>query len=146
MSRPPPGRRAEYRTFHPVATRWMDNDVFGHVNNVTYYSYFDTAVCHQLVSAGILTWRGSPFIMVMAETGCRFHSEVAFPDLLQVGLRIGHLGERSVRYELAVFREGQDVASAEGFMVHVCVDAQARRPAPFPDEWRAALRRMDGET
>ena len=120
----------------------MDNDVFGHVNNVHYYSYFDTAVCHFLVRVGILTWKGSPHIMVMAESGCRYHSEVAFPDALTAGVRIARLGTSSVRWEIAVFRDGRDEASAEGFMVHVCADAATHRPAPMPEEWRTALAKL----
>ena len=144
MSRTPPGVRADYAVFLPLATRWMDNDVFGHVNNVVYYSFFDTAVCHFLVSAGILTWRGSDHIMVMAESGCRYHSEVAFPDRLTAGLRLARLGSSSVRYEIGVFREDSETASAEGFMVHVCVAAATHRPAPLPDAWRAALQKIGG--
>lgn len=142
--RPAPGRRADYVSFQPITTRWMDNDVFGHLNNVVYYSLFDTAVCRLLVDAGILTWRGGDHIMVVAENGCRYHSEVAFPDRISAGLRLGRLGERSVRYEIGVFREDSDMASAEGFMVHVCVDAATRRPAPLPQAWRAALQTIGG--
>ena len=145
MTRPAPGLRADYRHFLPVTTRWMDNDVFGHVNNVHYYSYFDTAVCEFLVGRGILTWRGSSHFMVMAESGCRYHSELAFPDRVTAGLRVARLGQSSVRYELGAFREDADAASAEGFLVHVCVDAATRRPAPLPDAWRAALQTITGD-
>lgn len=143
MTRPPPGLRAAYRRFHPVPTRWMDNDVFGHVNNAHYYSYFDTAITAFEISAGVLHQAGAGHIpgniMVVAESGCRYHSELSFPDLVTIGLRVARLGGASVRYELAAFRGDADAASAEGFMVHVCVDAQTRRPAPLPDAWRAAL-------
>ena len=144
MSRTPPGRRADYPNILPLTTRWADNDVFGHLNNVVYYSLFDTAVCTFLVRAGVLTWRGGDHIMVMAESGCRHHSEVAFPERIEAGLRIARLGTSSVRYELAVFREGDDTAAAEGFMVHVCVDAASRRPAPLPQDWRIELQRLGG--
>ena len=137
--RPGPGSRADYVHFTPVTLRWMDNDVFGHLNNVHYYSLFDTAVCQFLVANGILTWRGSADIMVIAESGCRYHSEVAFPDPVTIGLRVGRIGDRSVRYELALFRGDSETASAEGFMVHVCVDAVARRPVPIPQQWRAVF-------
>ncbi len=120
----------------------MDNDVFGHVNNVQYYSFFDTAVCHYLVQNGILTWRGSDHIMVVAESGCRYYAEVAFPDALVAGLRVAKLGTSSVRYEIGIFRAEAERASAEGHFVHVCVDATSRRPAPLPDGWRTALQRI----
>lgn len=122
----------------------MDNDVFGHLNNVVYYSFFDTAVCHFLVGAGILQWQGGAHFMVVAESGCRYISEAAFPGTVDVGVRLGRLGGSSVRYEIGVFREGADVASAEGFMVHVCVDSATRRPAAMPEAWRDALGRIGG--
>lgn len=137
--RPAPGLRADYVRFLPLTLRWMDNDVFGHVNNAHYYSLFDTAVCEYLVGKGILTWRGGDHYMVVAESGCRYHSEVAFPDQITAGLRVMRLGARSVRYDVGVFRDDDQVASAEGFMVHVCVSAHTRRPSPMPDTWRAAL-------
>ena len=144
MPRTPPGQRADYPNILPLNTRWADNDVFGHLNNVVYYSLFDTAVCTILVNAGLLHWRGNEHVMVMAESGCRYHSEAAFPDRIEAGLRIARLGTSSVRYELAVFREGSARPAAEGFMVHVCVDAATRRPAPMPDAWRKILQQLGG--
>jgi acyl-CoA thioester hydrolase len=140
--RPAPGLRAEYRRFLPMSLRWMDNDVFGHVNNAHYYSLFDTAVCEFLVGRGVLTWRASDHFMVVAESGCRYHSEVAFPDQITAGLRVVRLGTSSVRYDIGVFRNEDDSASAEGFMVHVCVAAASRRPAPMPEHWRAVLEQL----
>ena len=138
MDRPAPGLRASYRHFIPVTTRWMDNDVFGHVNNVIYYSLFDTAVTSLLVGAQLLDWRQGVQMMVVAESGCRYHRSVAFPDPLDVGLRVARLGTSSVRYELGVF--GADgPAAAEGFFIHICVDSATRRPVPLPDLWRTAL-------
>lgn len=139
QTRPLPGARGAYRRFLPISLRWMDNDVFGHVNNAHYYSFFDTAVCEFLVGQGVLTWRGSDHFMVVAESGCRYHAEVAFPDRVTAGLRVARLGGSSVRYEIGVFREDAEQASAEGFFVHVCVNAATRRPAPLPDQWRQAL-------
>ena len=139
QGRPAPGRRAEYAHFLPITTRWMDNDVFGHVNNVVYYSFFDTAVCETLVAHGVLNRTGGEHFLVMAESGCRYHRELAFPDRVTAGLRVADLGRRSVRYEIAVFRGDDDLASAEGFMVHVCVSAADRRPAPLPEAWRRVL-------
>jgi len=139
MSKPPPGVRADYRRFLPITTRWMDNDVFGHVNNVAYYSFFDTAITHFLVLNDILTWRGGDHLLMVAESGCRYHSEIAFPDRVTAGVRVGRLGNSSIRHEMGIFREDVDAASAEGYFVHVCVDAATRRPAPMPDRWRQVL-------
>lgn len=138
MSRPDPGRRAEYRRFHPITTRWEDNDVFGHVNNVVYYSFFDTAVTFFLLERGLLVREGA-VITVVAETRCRFLREIAFPDRVTVGLRVARLGGSSVRYELAVFRGDDDAASAEGHFVHVFVARDTMRPVPIPPAARAAL-------
>ncbi len=140
--RPGPGTRTDYRSFRTVTTRWMDNDVFGHVNNVTYYSYFDTAVTGWLLDHGLIGLHEGTMWMV-AETGCRFLSEVAFPDTLSVGMRLGRLGTSSVRYELAVFREGRDAAAAQGHLVHVHVDRATRRPVPVPEGVRAHLATLE---
>lgn len=139
MSRPLPGARADYRSFVPVTTRWGDNDVFGHVNNAVYYGYIDTAVTTLMLRAGVLSLKESPHIVMVAEGGCRFHSEMGFPDQVQAGVRIARLGGSSIRHEVGMFRGDEDVACAEGFIVHVCVDSATRRPAPLPDEWRRAL-------
>ena len=144
MSRSPPGVRADYVSFLPLTTRWMDNDALGHLNNVVYYSLMDTAVCHGFVARGILTWKGGAHILMMVESGCRYHSEVAFPDPVTVGLRIAKLGTSSVRHEVGVFAGAAETASAEGFMVHVCVDAATRRPAAWPDAWRRSLENKGG--
>ena len=142
MPRPAPGRRADYRFFSAIPTRWFDNDVYGHVNNTVYYSYFDTAIAHLLIHQGGLDpWR-SEVIGVAVETGCRFHSSLAFPDLVHAGLRVGHLGTSSVRYEIGLFRNEQDEASAEGHFVHVFVERASQRPAAIPDRIRAALERV----
>ena len=140
---PPPageGRlRAEYRVFRPVATRWMDNDVYGHVNNVVYYSYFDTAVNGWLMEATGQDIRALPALGVVAETGCRFLSQLSFPDALEVGLRVERLGNRSVVYGLGIFRAGEPTAAAIGRFVHVYVDATTRRPVAVPEAIRAAV-------
>ena len=140
-----PARRASYPRHLAITTRWMDNDVFGHVNNVTYYSFFDTAVCSALVAAGVLTWDSPEHIMVVAESGCRYRSELAFPDRVTAGLRVARLGTSSVRYEIGIFRGDEEDASAEGFFVHVCGVAATRRPAPLPPAWRAALEPLVAE-
>lgn len=139
MDRPPPGTRADYRRFLPISTRWMDNDALGHVNNVAYYSFFDTTVTEFLVRHGILTWTGGDHLLMVAESSCRYHSEIAFPDRVTAGLRVARIGSSSMRHEIGVFREDADVASAEGYFVHVCVDTRTRRPVPMPESWRAIL-------
>lgn len=139
MARSQPLSRAQFAHFHPLATRWMDNDVYGHVNNVVYYSYFDTAVNHYLIQSGVLQIGSSPVIGLVVETGCSYFVSVAFPDDIEVGLRVASLGNSSVRYELGIFRQGEDTTCALGHFVHVYVDAQTRRPVPLPDALRAAL-------
>jgi acyl-CoA thioester hydrolase len=139
MPRPAACRRADYRFFSTIPTRWHDNDIYGHVNNVLYYSFFDTAIAHLLMQEGGLDpWRGS-VVGVAVETGCRFHRSFAFPDLIHAGLRVGHLGSSSVRYEIGLFRNEDDEASAEGHFVHVFVDRPTQRPVPIPDPIRTAL-------
>lgn len=139
MSRRPPPGRAEYPHFLALATRWMDNDAYGHVNNVVYYSFFDTAVNRFLVERGVLRIEDSPVIGLVVETGCRYFRPLSFPETVEVGVRVAHLGSSSVRYELAVFRQGDDTASAEGHFVHVYVDRGTRAPTPLPADLRAAL-------
>ena len=139
MSRTPPQRRDAFRRFHHITTRWKDNDVFGHVNNVVYYSFFDTAVTSFLLERGIVNTTGSKLITVVAETMCRYRRELAFPDLVTVGFRIAHLGRSSVRYDLAIFRNEEDEAAAEGHFVHVFVDRGTLRPEAIPEAARAAL-------
>ena len=142
MSRQPPGRRADYRHFHTITTRWIDNDVFRHVNNVNYFSFFDTAVTYyEMARAGIDLLDG-PLHCVVAEVACRYHSSVAFPDRIEVGLRIAQIGRSSIRYEIAVFRNDEDIAAAEGHFVHVLVDRNEQRPQPIPDIMREKLQQI----
>ena len=140
--RPRRTRRGEYVLFRPIPTRWMDNDVYGHVNNVVYYSYFDTAVNAYTVEAGVLDIERSPVIALVVETACRFHAATSFPVVLSAGLRVGRLGGSSVRYEIGLFAPGSDDAVADGHFVHVYVDRDTRRPVPMPAEVRAALSRL----
>jgi acyl-CoA thioester hydrolase len=135
-----PGR-PDFKVFRPISTRWMDNDVYGHVNNVVYYSYFDTAVNGWLLDATGTDIRALPAIGVVAETSCRFLKSVSFPDALQLGLRAERLGRSSVVYRLGVFKEGDDDAAAIGRFVHVYVDAVSRKSVPVPDVVRAAVER-----
>jgi acyl-CoA thioester hydrolase len=139
MSRHPPGRRPEYRYFHPITTRWMDNDALQHVNNVVYFSYFDTAVTYFEMSRGVVDLVNGAVRCVAAEVTCRYHRSVAFPDRVTVGLRVATLGRTSMRYDLAVFRNDEDDASAEGHFVRVYVENATQRPVPIPDASRAIL-------
>ena len=139
MIRPAPATRADFSGFEPIETRWADNDVYGHINNVTYYAYFDTAVNRRLAAAGLLDIEAGEVIGLVVETGCRYHAPAAFPDRLDAGVRTARIGTSSVRYEIAIFREGEDTALAEGHFTHVYVDRATRRPTPLPDLWRAEL-------
>jgi acyl-CoA thioester hydrolase len=141
-SRPPVVQRADFKVLRPMQTRWMDNDHYGHVNNVAYYSYFDSAVNGYLMEATSSDTRELSAIGIVAETSCRFVKEISFPDLLHIGLRLEKLGNSSVIYELAVFRGADTEASAIGRFVHVYVDAKTRRPVPIPPVIRSALGRL----
>ncbi len=131
--------RGAFPWFTEIPTRWMDNDVYGHVNNVVYYSYFDTAVNGHLIAAGGLDIQESPVFGIVAETRCRFMSALRFPDIVEAGLRVTRLGRRSVTYEIGLFRKGEREPVALGEFVHVYVDRRTRRPSPIPDDIRAAL-------
>ena len=136
---------AEYPALWPIATRWDDNDHYGHVNNVTYYSYFDTAVNAWLMNTTGVDIRTLPAIGVVAETSCTYRRELSFPDALQVGLSVEKLGARSIVYSLALFREGADdelQLAATGRFVHVYVDAVTRKPVAIPTEIEAAARTL----
>jgi acyl-CoA thioester hydrolase len=125
--------------FRPIQTRWLDNDIYGHMNNAVHYALFDTAVNGWLLERGLLSLApGAPRNLVV-ETGCRYLAEIAFPDLVTAGLRLGHLGRSSVRYEIGLFRNDEEAAAAEGFFVHVRVDAASHRPVPLDPAARAAL-------
>lgn len=131
--------REAYAHFMPLATRWMDNDVYGHVNNVQYYSYFDTAVNHYLIKSGWLDIHGGDVVGLVVETRCSYAASVAFPDELDVGLRVEKIGNSSVRYGIAIFRRGEDLAAAEGHFIHVYVDRQTNAPVRVPDALREVL-------
>lgn len=138
--RTPPEARSAYAHFTAIDTRWADNDAYRHVNNVVYYSFFDTAVNRLLIEAGVLDLESSPVVGWVVETQCRYLAPIRFPDRVWVGLRVGRLGHSSVRYEVAVFRNEAQTASAEGHFVHVYVDRASNRPVPVPDAVCAVLR------
>jgi acyl-CoA thioester hydrolase len=139
MTRHPPATRARFRWFSAITTRWMDNDAYGHVNNVVYYSWIDTAVNRWLLDHRLLDIAGSPVVGIVAETGCRYLSQITFPDAVTVGLVVAKLGRSSVRYDIGIFRADDETASAEAHFVHVYVDRATMRPVPIPDPIRAAL-------
>lgn len=127
----------------PIQTRWMDNDVYGHVNNVVYYSYFDTVVNDYLIGAGVLDIHGGAVIGLVVETQCQYFAPIEFPEKIIAGLRVGKLGTSSVRYEIGLFQAANpDSPVAEGHFVHVYVDRENRRPTPLPDAFRAALTKL----
>jgi len=132
-------RREHYRRFLSIPTRWMDNDVYGHVNNVVYYSYFDTVVNEHLIADGGLDILRSEDVGLVVETLCRFHKPLTFPEVVDAGLRVAHLGNSSVRYEIALFRAGEDEAAATGHFVHVWVNRASQRPVRVPARIRTAL-------
>ena len=138
-------RRADFPHLHRITTRWDDNDAYGHVNNVRYYAFFDTAINEWLVREGGLDIQGGDVIGLCAESHCTFAAPLAFPDAVEVGLRVGDLGRTSVRYELGVFAAGVEEPAADGWFVHVFVDRATRRPAEPPARLRAALERLAGD-
>jgi len=125
-----------------IPTRWKDNDIYGHVNNVEYYSYFDTVINEYLISAGGLDIAAGDVIGVCAESHCTYHGALTFPETVDAGLRVGHLGRSSVRYEIELRREGADEPAATGWFVHVFVDRDERRPREIPGEIRESLERL----
>jgi acyl-CoA thioester hydrolase len=139
MEREPPKPRDAFKHFSTIETRWMDNDVYGHVNNVVYYSYFDTVINRYLIAAGSLDIHAGAAIGVCAESACRFFEPVAFPETIDAGLRVARLGPSSVTYEIGLFRSGSERAAAQGHFVHVFVDRASRRPAPIPGNLRVSL-------
>jgi len=134
--------RSYYRRFLAIPTRWMDNDTYGHVNNVVYYAYFDTVVNEHLIREGGLDIRNGPAIGVVAETACRFIRPLSFPEIIDAGLRVAKLGNSSVAYDIGLFCQGQDEAAATGRFVHVWVDRLTPRPMPLPPTIRAALAQL----
>ena len=135
-------RRDDYPHRLAIPTRWKDNDVYGHVNNVVYYSYFDTVVNGYLISSGALDIEKSRVIGLVVETQCRYLKPITFPDTVHAGLRVARLGNSSVRYEVGIFRNDEETAAAQGHFVHVYVDRESRRPTALPPEMREALERI----
>jgi acyl-CoA thioester hydrolase len=142
VSRPNPRQRDAYRWIMTIATRWADNDAYGHVNNTVYYEWFDTAVNRWLVEAGLLDIRAGDPIGLVVETGCSYFSSLSFPSDVEVGIAVDRLGRSSVTYRIGIFAVGSAEPSAQGHFTHVYVDRESRRPVPLPQELRAALERL----
>jgi acyl-CoA thioester hydrolase len=137
--RPTPSTRSQYRIFRTITTRWMDNDVYGHLNNVVHYSLFDTAVSGWLLEEDLIHPHRGEQIGLVVETGCRYFAELSFPDVITAGIRVSKLGTSSVRYEVGLFGNDNEAAAAEGFFVHVYVDRASRRPQPLHERLRSTL-------
>ena len=138
-AKPQPEGRDAYKAFRPITTRWMDNDVYGHVNNVVYYSWFDTAVNATLIEQGVLDIHGGNTIGLVIETQCNYFAPLAFPQTIEAGIRVAKLGTSSVRYEVGLFAQGEPLTAAKGHFVHVYVDRDTRRPVPLPAPLKAFL-------
>jgi len=134
--------RSDYRYFGRITTRWFDNDVYRHLNNTVYYSFFDTVIGAYLMSEGGLDPDRSEVIGLAVETHCEFHRAISFPEVVEAGLRVGKLGNSSVRYEIGIFVEGQASCAAHGYFVHVFVQRADNRPVPVPGRIRSALERL----
>ena len=142
-TRPGAEPRGAYRVFHEITTRWSDNDVYGHVNNVVYYSWFDTAVNAYLIAQGVLDIERGETIGLVIETRCNYFAPLAFPQRVEAGIRVAHMGASSVRYEVGLFAHGEPLTAAKGHFVHVYVDRATRRPVPLSLPLRAVLEKLE---
>ena len=139
MARPSPLGRDEFALFRSLQTRWADNDMYGHMNNVVHYALFDTAINGWLIEQEFLDPMTSDIVGLVVETGCSYFAEMGFPDRVTAGIRIGHIGNSSVRYEIALFRNDEETAAAQGHFVHGYVEKESRKPAVLPKLMRLAL-------
>lgn len=131
--------RSDFPVFYPITTRWMDNDIYGHVNNVTYFSYFDSAINRYLIEEGGLDIQNAPVVGFMVNSNCQYHAPIAYPDAIEAGLRVVKVGTKSATYEVAIFKEGEQQAAANGQMVHVFVERASNTSQPIPAPIRRAL-------
>ncbi|WP_372980511.1 acyl-CoA thioesterase [Marinobacter sediminum] len=134
--------RSNFPVFYPINTRWMDNDIYGHVNNVTYYSYFDSTINRYLIEEGGLDIHNGSVVGFVVSSNCQFRKPVAYPEILEAGLRVVKTGNSSVTYEVGIFRQGDDEVSAVGQVVHVFVDRENNASTPIPGDLRSALKRI----
>lgn len=142
MSKPAPPTREDYKVFYPISTRWSDNDIYGHVNNVTYYSYFDTAANRYLIEEGGMDISDGTIVGYVVNSGCEYHAPITYPESVEAGVRVDRLGNSSVQYGIAIFREGEETAAAHGHFVHVFVEREKNRSASIPENLRIALERI----
>ncbi len=142
MTRSPPPPRSSFKVFRSLQTRWADNDIYGHMNNVVHYQLFDTAINQWLMEQGLLDPLNGAIVGLVVETGCRYHAEAMFPDRITAGISVERLGGSSVTYIIGLFRNDEDTAFADGRFVHVYVDKATRRPVQLPEAWRAKLGEM----
>jgi acyl-CoA thioester hydrolase len=142
MDRPVPLKASDFAHFSDITTRWIDNDVYGHINNVVYYEFFDTAVNGYLIAQGALDIAKGEVIGLVVETHCNYFKPVAFPDRLRAGLRVAKMGTSSVTYNVGIFRNDDDIAAAQGHFVHVYVDRATSKPVPLPEALKKALGKL----
>ena len=141
-AKPQPESRDAYKALRTITTRWMDNDAYGHVNNVVYYSWFDTVVNAHLIEQGVLDIHHGRTIGVVIETQCNYFAGLAFPQTVEAGLRVARIGTSSVRYEVGLFAQGEPLTAAKGHFLHVYVDRETRRPVPLPAPLKAVLEKL----
>ena len=142
MVKKTPSTRSDYSVFSTITTRWFDNDVYGHMNNTVHYQLFDTAVNGYLMGQGVLDFKSGPTVFLVVETGCKYFSELAFPDVISAGIRVKKLGTTSVIYEVGLFKGEESDAAAEGFFVHVNVDRETRRPIAIDAKTKMLLKAL----
>lgn len=142
MDKPQPEPRSAYKVFRTISTRWMDNDAYGHVNNVVYYSWFDTAVNAYLIEQGVLHIAHGSTIGLVIETQCNYFEPLAFPQNVEAGIRVARLGNSSVRYEVGLFAQGAPLSASRGHFIHVYVDRATRRPSPLPQPLKTVLEKL----
>ena len=135
-------KREDYKYIIEIPTRWIDNDVYGHVNNVVYYSFFDTAVNYALIDFGLLDYNKSNIIGLVVETSCTYHQSISFPDIIDAGIKIDRLGNSSVKYNIGLFKKEEDGPCATGYFVHVYVDRENRKPHQLPASFKKKLKNL----
>lgn len=142
MSRATIPTRDDYGAFYPITTRWEDNDIYGHVNNVVYYAYFDTAANNYLIEEGGLELPDAPIVGFVVNSGCEYHAPIMYPQKIEAGVRVDRLGRSSVQYGIGIFKQGEATAVAHGHFVHVFVERATNQSVPIPEQTRAALERI----